>query len=145
MTLPNARQIRSDANRRHSEQVNRDKAGQRVAQTLISATFRGHGFVDLGERRFDVTYLQEPTFTSGVALVKRPDPTQYAWPQMTPYVIQWVKDTRGLYLGARLGVACHIPLLPGVLSPTTAPDCTVTVHYSFQALAHQGAAEAVLG
>lgn len=57
---------------------------------------------------FEVRFLQEPQFTSGVALVRHPDPVGWFDPAGDAMVRSWVRDVNGNYIGAALSYRVEI-------------------------------------
>jgi hypothetical protein len=85
---------------------------------------------------FEVKFLQEPQFTSGVALSKHPNPTDWHDPAGDALVRSWVRDPNGAYVGAWLSYRVEIdPIAP----PAVDPDPVVAlVHFlTFSGLAYK--------
>lgn len=85
---------------------------------------------------FDVKFLQEPQFSSGVALVKHPGFRTWFDPAGDALVRSWVRDDRGSYTGARISYRVEIDRNG---APETEADPNVElVHFlTFSGLAYK--------
>lgn len=85
---------------------------------------------------FEVVFLQEPQFTSGVALVKHPDPAGWHDPSGDVLVRSWVRDDNGSYTGARLSYRVEID--PDTAEVSDAQPVVRLVHFlTFSGLAYK--------
>ena len=89
-----------------------------MAQSLHTMSFKGHGDIVWDEFRFDLAFLGEPAFTSGMVIVKGPDTAQWRMPLATAYVMYWLADGDDIYHGARVGAS--VSMLPAI-NPETGP------------------------
>lgn len=58
---------------------------------------------------FDCVFTEEPSFTSGVALVKSPDPAHYRFPLVTAGVYRWVKKPQKPKPPSEILLATFVP------------------------------------
>lgn len=65
----------------------------RQATNIFTYTTTGVGQIVMKQPiMFDCDFIEEPGFTSGVAIVKVPDLTHYRYPLVTAGVYRWVKE-----------------------------------------------------
>jgi len=87
--------------RRLAERLrHKDNAGGQ-ANSIHTQETKGLGQFRLAEPiRFHVSFLQEPAFTQGAAVLRAPDPTRYSDPVGTAGLRSWLRDDKGHYIGA---------------------------------------------
>lgn len=118
--------------------IEADRAGRAtIAPSLTvvrrSMEFRGHGDVTLDPVTFDVPFLAEPTFTSGVAMLVRPAAAEWRMPQATALLESWTLNSKGFYVGARLSAAVFMQPQPNV-QPVYPAWTSLVFHLQFTGL-----------
>lgn len=75
----------------------------RIAKHYATWTTKGIGEIKIDEcLRFKVTFIEEPTFTSGTVLAEDSDLVDGHYPRATAGVWEWEQTAKGLYTGAYL-------------------------------------------
>ena len=140
-----AQQLYMQGRQRHLDQqaaaadkMARQNTFASFAQSLHIAHFEGHGDITLPDITFDITFAQEPGFTSGMALLERPDGTLWRMPIGSAYLLSWNQSTAGLYTGARVGASVFMAPVPNA-QPETPARCRVQFHLVFTGVAYRGA------
>ena len=131
------RQWQIDQASQYAAQTARDNAQPALAQSLHVARFEGHGEVAFAPITFDITFQGEPSFTSGVVLLARPDVSQWRLPVATAFLQNWVQDSKGHYVGAKLIASVFIAPQPNV-TPTAAGSCKLLFNLAFTGRAFKG-------
>lgn len=99
--------------RRQQQQEN----SARLAINMFTYVTTGVGdLLPVQPIEFDCVFLTEPSFTSGPALVKAPDTTNFHLPIVEAGVLRWItKDLLGSASSEQLSAASHSIAQPGVL------------------------------
>jgi hypothetical protein len=132
---------RREADHEHKLATRRENQARRaVSEHQITTS-------GMGQRRledpieFQVTFLEEPHFTSGFALASNPVPGLYLDPFANIGVRSWVTNDRGFYTGAWLYIRIAADLIDTASVPTTTPKFKVVCFMSFTGLAFKNPGE----
>ena len=128
--LTDPRTLRQDSDRREADAAGRATSVPSMLHTYRSIQFQGHGDAALGAVTFDAPFLQEPSFTSGVALLVPPDPALWRLPQATALLRGWRTDGKGFFIGADLDVSVFCAPQPNVF-PTESAWVSLVFHVVF--------------
>lgn len=121
----------ADRAREAADAAGRESGAPAMLVTRRSVTVTGNGDVpDLPVITFDAPYLTEPAFSSGAALLARPDPAHWRFPVASLFMVSWVLNDRGLYVGAQLAASIFVPPQPNVVPPSP-PQVSLVFHAVF--------------
>lgn len=88
-----------DVDRQHREAQAENAA--RRATSFVTFETTGVGSIIIAQAlRFDTTFLEKPSLSTGVELLRLPDRTIYELPHVTTGVMRWLMDEREYYIGA---------------------------------------------
>lgn len=134
-SAPNSYINAQEAARRHRKAEQENSARWAISEHQIKTL--GTGNIRQPEPViFEVKFLQEPQFTSGVALTKHPDSEGWHDPAGDSLVRSWVRDGNGAYTGAWISYRVEID----PVDPLNSADDPVVelIHFlSFSGLAYK--------
>lgn len=127
---PNSAASQLEGRRAHIAQIAENSA--RLAFVTADFTTTGLGqFAFPQEATFDIEFTERPTMAYGYVYDGLEDEDAVVlWPRSTGFVWDWHRNSRGLYVGAYVGVCVDTPV---AVVPT--PSFALEHHFSFSGIA----------